>query len=69
MKKLFYISQKVEGASDKTKQAEKALGGAAADAQRAKNAAREALEITGKIEQVRGNRDASQPEHLQTQGE
>lgn len=55
MKKLFYISQKVEGASDKTKQAEKALGGAAADAQRAKNAAREALEITGKIEQEIGS--------------
>lgn len=55
MKKLFYISQKVEGASDKTEQAEKALGGAAADAQRAKNAAREALEITGKIEQEIGS--------------
>lgn len=68
MKKLSYISQKVEGASEKTKQAEAALGGAAADAQRAKNAAGEALKITGKIEQVRGNRDAGRPEHLQTQG-
>lgn len=55
MKRLAYISQKVEGASEKTKQAEDALGSAATDAQRAKNAAREALGITGKIEQVRGN--------------
>lgn len=55
MKRLSYISQKVAGASDKTKQAEAALGSAAADAQRAKNAAREALEISGKIEQVKRN--------------
>ncbi|XP_011359564.2 laminin subunit gamma-2 [Pteropus vampyrus] len=55
MKKLSYISQKVEGASEKTKQAEAALGGAAADAQRAKNAAGEALKITGKIEQEIGS--------------
>lgn len=54
MKRLSYISQKVAGASDKTKQAEAALGSAAADAQRAKNAAREALEISGKIEQEIG---------------
>ncbi|XP_006773026.1 PREDICTED: laminin subunit gamma-2 [Myotis davidii] len=51
MKRLSYISQKVADASEQTQQAEAALGGAAADAQRAKNAAREALEITGKIEQ------------------
>ena len=55
MKRLSQISQKVEGASAKTKQAEAALGGAAADAQRAKTAAREALEITGKIEQEIGS--------------
>lgn len=55
MKRLSYISQKVADASDKTERAEKALGGAAADAQRAKNAAREALEITGKIEQEIGS--------------
>lgn len=55
MKRLPYISQKVADASDKTKQAETALGGAAADAQRAKTAAREALEITDKIEQVKRN--------------
>ncbi|XP_005881389.2 PREDICTED: laminin subunit gamma-2, partial [Myotis brandtii] len=51
MKRLSYISQKVTDASEQTQQAEAALGSAAADAQRAKNAAREALEITGKIEQ------------------
>ncbi|XP_014311576.1 laminin subunit gamma-2 [Myotis lucifugus] len=51
MKRLSYISQKVTDASEQTRQAEAALGSAAADAQRAKNAAREALEITGKIEQ------------------
>lgn len=51
MKRLSYISQKVADASEQTQQAEAALGSAAADAQRAKNAAREALEITGKIEQ------------------
>ncbi|XP_058130826.1 laminin subunit gamma-2 isoform X2 [Dasypus novemcinctus] len=55
MKKLSYISQKVADASDKTEQAEVALGGAAADAQRAMNEAREALEITGKIEQEIGS--------------
>lgn len=58
MKRLSYISQKVADASDKTKQAETALGDAAADAQRAKNAAGEALEITGSIEQVKGHRGA-----------
>lgn len=67
MKRLSYISQKVADASEQTQQAEAALGGAAADAQRAKNAAREALEITGKIEQVKRNRDAGQREQLQTQ--
>ncbi|XP_004425005.1 PREDICTED: laminin subunit gamma-2 [Ceratotherium simum simum] len=55
MKRLPYISQKVADASDKTKRAEAALGSAAADAQRAKNAAREALEISGKIEQEIGS--------------
>lgn len=57
MKRLPYISQKVAVASDKTQQAEVALGGAALDAQRAKNAAREALEISDRIEQVKRNRD------------
>ncbi|XP_057584126.1 laminin subunit gamma-2 [Hippopotamus amphibius kiboko] len=55
MKRLSYISQKVADASDKTKQAETALGGASADTQRAKNAAREALEITSKIDQEIGS--------------
>ncbi|KAF5916694.1 hypothetical protein HPG69_005489 [Diceros bicornis minor] len=55
MKRLPYISQKVADASDKTKRAEAALGSAAADAQRAKNAAKEALEISGKIEQEIGS--------------
>lgn len=55
MKRLSYITQKVADASDKTRQAETALGGASADAQGAKNAAKEALEITGKIEQEIGN--------------
>lgn len=68
MKRLSYITQKVADASDKTRQAETALGGASADAQGAKNAAREALEITGKIEQVKGHRDAGWHGQLQTQG-
>uniref|UniRef100_A0A8D0N086 Laminin subunit gamma-2 n=1 Tax=Sus scrofa TaxID=9823 RepID=A0A8D0N086_PIG len=51
MKRLSYISQKVAEASDKTQRAETALGGAATDAQRAKHTAREALGITGKMEQ------------------
>ena len=68
MKRLSYISQKVADASDKTKRAETALGGAAADAQRAKNAAGEALEITGNIEQVKGHQGAGWWEQLQTQG-
>lgn len=55
MKRLSYITQKVADASDKTRQAEAALGGASADAQGAKNAAREALEITGKIEKEIGS--------------
>ncbi|XP_019490991.1 PREDICTED: laminin subunit gamma-2 [Hipposideros armiger] len=55
MKRLSSITQKVADASDKTRQAEAALGGASADAQGAKNAAREALEITGKIEQEIGS--------------
>ncbi|XP_028386601.1 laminin subunit gamma-2 [Phyllostomus discolor] len=55
MKRLSHISQKVADASKKTERAEVALGGAAADAQGAKNAAREALEITGKIEQEIGS--------------
>ncbi|XP_006887813.1 PREDICTED: laminin subunit gamma-2 [Elephantulus edwardii] len=54
MKRLSYISQKVVDASDKTEQAEVALGGAAADAQRAKSEAREALGITDEIEQEIG---------------
>jgi hypothetical protein len=53
MKRLSYISQKVADASDKTQQAEVALGTAAADAQRARSAAREALEISSEIEQVK----------------
>lgn len=55
MKRLSYITQKVADASNKTRQAEAALGGASADAQGAKKAAREALEITGKIEQEIGS--------------
>ncbi|PNJ53691.1 LAMC2 isoform 3 [Pongo abelii] len=55
MKRLSYISQKVSDASDKTQQAERALGSAAADAQRAKNGAREALEISSEIEQEIGS--------------
>nr|XP_010589263.1 laminin subunit gamma-2 [Loxodonta africana] len=55
MKRLSFISQKVADASDKTKQAEAALGGAAADAQRARNAASEALEIADGIEQEIGS--------------
>ncbi|KAM9212714.1 laminin subunit gamma-2 [Dugong dugon] len=55
MKRLSFISQKVTDASDKTKQAEVALGGAAADAQRARNVASEALEITDRIEQEIGS--------------
>ncbi|XP_077013314.1 laminin subunit gamma-2 [Tamandua tetradactyla] len=55
MKKLSYISQKVADASDKTEQAEAALGSAAADAQQAKNAASEALKISGEIEQEIGS--------------
>lgn len=53
MKRLSYISQKVADASDKTQRAEAALGGAAADAQGAKDAAREALAISSGIEQVK----------------
>lgn len=67
MKRLSYISQRVAGASDRTKQAEAALGGAAADAQRAQTAAGEALEITGKIEQVSRNPRAGWRQQLQTQ--
>lgn len=52
MKRLSYISQKVADAREKTQQAEVALGGAAADAQGAKDAAREALAISSRIEQV-----------------
>ncbi|XP_012969728.3 laminin subunit gamma-2 isoform X2 [Mesocricetus auratus] len=55
MKRLSLISQKVADASDKTQQAEAALGSATADTQRAKNAAREALEITSEIEQEIGS--------------
>ncbi|GAB1285544.1 Laminin subunit gamma-2 [Apodemus speciosus] len=55
MKRLSYISQKVADASDKTQQAETALGSAAADTQRAKNAAGEALEISSEIEQEIGS--------------
>lgn len=55
MKRLAYISQKVTDASDQTQQAEAALGSAAADAQRAKNAAKEALEITSQMEQEIGS--------------
>uniref|UniRef100_K7B714 Laminin subunit gamma-2 n=1 Tax=Pan troglodytes TaxID=9598 RepID=K7B714_PANTR len=55
MKRLSYISQKVSDAGDKTQQAERALGSAAADAQRAKNGAGEALEISSEIEQEIGS--------------
>ncbi|XP_006143943.1 laminin subunit gamma-2 isoform X1 [Tupaia chinensis] len=55
MKRLSYISQKVADASDKTQQAERALGSAATNAQRAKSAAREALGITNHIEQEIGS--------------
>ncbi|XP_012495418.1 PREDICTED: laminin subunit gamma-2 [Propithecus coquereli] len=55
MKRLTYISQKVADASDKTRQAETALGSAAADAQRAEKAAREALQISSEIEQEIGS--------------
>ena len=68
MKRLSYISQKVADASDKTEQAEAALGGAAADAQGAKNVAREALEITSKIEQVRSHRETGWHERCPTPG-
>lgn len=68
MKRLSYISQKVADASEQTQQAEAALGSAATDAQRAKKAAREALEITGKIEQVERTRDAGQCAQLQARG-
>uniref|UniRef100_A0A8D2CU09 Laminin subunit gamma-2 n=1 Tax=Sciurus vulgaris TaxID=55149 RepID=A0A8D2CU09_SCIVU len=51
MRRLSYISQRVADASDKTQQAEAALGSAAADAQRAEKVAREALEISSEIEQ------------------
>lgn len=68
MKRLPYISQKVTDASDQTRKAETALDGAADDAQRAKNAAKEALEITSKIEQVKRNGNAGRRERLQTQG-
>lgn len=55
MKRLSHISQKVADASDKTQQAEAALGSAAADTQRAKKAAGEALEISSEIEQEIGS--------------
>lgn len=68
MKRLSYISQKVADASDKADEAEEALGSAAADAQGAKNAAREALEITGTIEQVRSHREAGWHEQCPAPG-
>lgn len=52
MKKLSLISRKVVAASDKSEQAAAALGGAVSDTQRAKQAATEALQIAGKMEQV-----------------
>ncbi|KAH0503544.1 Laminin subunit gamma-2 [Microtus ochrogaster] len=55
MKRLSQISQKVAEATDKTQQAETALGSAAANTQRAKSAAREALEISSEIEQEIGS--------------
>lgn len=55
MRRLPLISQKVAAASDKTQQAEVALGGAVADTRRAKQAATEALEIAGKMEQEMGS--------------
>ncbi|XP_006872602.1 PREDICTED: laminin subunit gamma-2 [Chrysochloris asiatica] len=55
MKRLSYISQKVADASDKTEKADAALGSAAADAQRAKSAASEALGIADEIEQEIGS--------------
>lgn len=68
MKRLSYITQKVADTSNKTRRAEEALGGASADAQGAKSTARDALEITGKIEQVKGHRAAGWHKQLQTQG-
>uniref|UniRef100_A0A8C5NY36 Laminin subunit gamma-2 n=1 Tax=Jaculus jaculus TaxID=51337 RepID=A0A8C5NY36_JACJA len=55
MKRLSSISRKVTDATDKTEQAAAALGSAAADAQRAKDGAREALEITSQIEKEIGS--------------
>lgn len=69
MKRLSYISRKVADASDKTEQAESALGSATADAQRANSAAREALEISGQMEQVRSHGDAGWDKQGQTQSE
>lgn len=67
MKRLSSISQKVADASDKTQQAETALGSATADTQRAKNAAREALEISSEIEQVKRNGYTGCPRQCPTQ--
>ncbi|XP_012368222.1 laminin subunit gamma-2 [Octodon degus] len=55
MRRLSLISQKVADASDKTEQAEGALGSATADAQRAKSVARQALGISGETEQEIGS--------------
>ncbi|XP_027724386.1 laminin subunit gamma-2 [Vombatus ursinus] len=54
MRRLPFISQMVADANDKTGQAERALGSAAADARRAKSMAGEALEISDNIEQEIG---------------
>lgn len=61
MRRLPFISQMVAEADDKTGQAERALGSAAADARRAKSMAGEALEIADNIEQEIGrlNLDAN----------
>lgn len=55
MKRLSLISRKVVEASDKSEQAAAALGGAVTDTQRAKQAATEALQIAGKMEQEMGS--------------
>ncbi|KAM4812598.1 laminin subunit gamma-2 [Urocitellus parryii] len=55
LRRLSYISQRVADASDKTQQAEAALGSASADARSAEKTAREALEISSEIEQEIGS--------------
>uniref|UniRef100_A0A8C9P8W3 Laminin subunit gamma-2 n=1 Tax=Spermophilus dauricus TaxID=99837 RepID=A0A8C9P8W3_SPEDA len=55
LRRLSYISQRAADASDKTQQAEAALGSASVDAQSAEKTAREALEISSEIEQEIGS--------------